>query len=138
MPKRRAGMMTRMKFRCGINVGTYLVCADNSGARKLQVIAVIGYKGRQRRIPRATVGDVVVCTVKDGKPELVGEIVRAVIIRQRAPYRRKDGSWICFEDNAAVLIKQDGEPVGTEIRGPVAREAVMRFPAIGKLAKVVV
>ena len=138
MPKRRAGMMTRMKFRCGINVGTFLTCADNTGARKLQVIAVIGYKGVQRRIPRATVGDVVVCTVKDGKPELVGEIVRAVIIRQRAPYKRKDGSWICFEDNAAILIKPDGEPQGTEIRGPVAREAVMRFPSIGKLAKIVV
>ncbi|MHA1676839.1 MAG: 50S ribosomal protein L14, partial [Candidatus Njordarchaeales archaeon] len=111
---------------------------DNSGARILEVISVIGYKGVQRRQPKATIGDVVVATVKEGTPKMRKQIVRAVIIRQRMPYRRKDGSWIQFEDNAAVLINQEGEPLGSEIRGPIAREAARRWPSIGRIAKIVV
>ena len=138
MPKRKAATFPKIKGTPGINVTTKLVCADNSGAKVLQVIAVIGYKGRQRRIPRATIGDVVVCVVKEGSPKMRKNIVRAVIVRQRMPYRRKDGTWIQFEDNAAVLINQEGEPLGTEIHGPVAREAARRWPSVGRIAKIIV
>ncbi|MHA1615958.1 MAG: 50S ribosomal protein L14 [Candidatus Njordarchaeales archaeon] len=138
MPKRKAATFPKIKGTPGINVTTKLICADNSGAKVLQVIAVIGYKGRKRRIPRASIGDVVVCVVKEGTPKMRKNIVRAVIIRQRMPYRRKDGTWIQFEDNAAVLINPEGEPLGTEIHGPVAREAARRWPSVGRIARIIV
>jgi len=103
-----------------------------------KVIAVAGYKGRQRRIPHATLGDVVICVVKEGTPKMRKKIVRAVIVRQRMPYRRKDGTWIQFEDNAAVLINPEGEPLGSEVHGPIAREAAKRWPSVGKIARIIV
>lgn len=138
MPKRKAAAFPKIKGTPGINVTTKLVCADNTGAKILQVIAVIGYKGRQRRIPRATLGDVVVAVVKEGTPKMRKKIVRAVIVRQRMPYRRKDGSWIQFEDNAAVLITPEGEPLGSEVHGPIAKEAARRWPNVGKIARTIV
>lgn len=127
-----------MRGTPGINVTTKLVCADNTGAKILEVIAVAGYKGRQRRIPHASLGDVVICVVKQGTPKMRKKIVRAVIVRQRMPYRRKDGSWIQFEDNAAVLINPEGEPLGSEVHGPVAREAAKRWPSVGKIARIII
>ena len=138
MPKRKAHAFPKIKGTPGIQTTTKLVCADNTGARLLEVIAVIGYKGRSRRQPRATISDVVVAVVKEGTPKWRKKIVRAVIIRQRMPFRRKDGTWVQFEDNAAVLVNPEGEPLGSEIRGPVAREAARRFPGIGKIAKIIV
>ena len=135
MPKRKAHAFPKMSGTPGIQTTTKLVCADNSGARWLEVIAVTGYKGRLRRQPKATLGDVVIAVVKQGTPKWRKKIVRAVIIRQRMPYRRKDGSWIQFEDNAAVLINPEGEPIGSEVKGPVAMEAIKRFPNIGKISK---
>ncbi|MGQ4892567.1 MAG: 50S ribosomal protein L14 [Candidatus Njordarchaeia archaeon] len=135
MPKRKAHAFPKMGGTPGIQTTTKLVCADNSGARILEVIAVTGYKGRLRRQPKATLGDVVIAVVKQGTPKWRKKIVRAVIIRQRMPYRRKDGSWIQFEDNAAVLINPEGEPIGSEVKGPVAMEAIKRFPNIGKISK---
>ena len=95
--------------------------ADNSGAREVLTIKVLGGTGRRY----ASIGDIVVCTVKAATPgSLVkkGEIVRAVIVRTRKEVRRKDGSYIKFDDNAAVIIKDDMSPRGTRIFGPVARE----------------
>lgn len=138
MPKRKAQSFPRMTGTPGIQTTTKLICADNSGAQLLEVIAVVGYKGRLRRQPWATLGDVVVAVVKKGDPKWRKKIVRAVIVRQRMPYRRKDGSWVQFEDNAAVLINPEGEPIGSEVKGPVAKEAADRFPNIGKIAKYVV
>ena len=135
MPKRKPHAFPKMGGSPGIQTTTKLVCADNSGARLLEVIAVTGYKGRLRRQPKATLGDVVIAVVKQGTPKWRKKIVRAVIIRQRMPYRRKDGSWIQFEDNAAVLINPEGEPIGSEVKGPVAMEAIKRFPNIGKISK---
>ncbi len=126
------------KVSKGIQVGTYLVCADNTGARELKVIGVLKYKGVKRRIPRAGVGDVVVVSVRKGKAELKGKVFKAVIIRQRKPYRRANGMRICFEDNAAVLITDRGDPKGTEIKGPVAREVGERFPMVVRIASMVV
>ncbi len=101
---------------------TRLKVADNTGAREILVIRVLG--GSQRRY--ATVGDIVVATIKQAipnSPVKKGEIVKAVVVRTRKEVRRPDGSYIRFDDNAAVLLTPDGQnPRGTRIFGPVARE----------------
>ncbi len=101
---------------------TRLKVADNTGAREILVIRVLG--GSKRRY--ATVGDIVVATIKQAipnSPVKKGEIVKAVVVRTRKEVRRSDGSYIRFDDNAAVLLTPDGQnPRGTRIFGPVARE----------------
>jgi large subunit ribosomal protein L14 len=95
--------------------------ADNSGAKELLVIRILG--GTSRRY--ANIGDIVVCAVKDATPGGVvkkSEVVRAVIVRSRTGARRSDGSYVKFDQNAAVIIKEDKTPHGTRIFGPVARE----------------
>jgi len=118
--------------------GARLVCADNTGAKELEIIAVKGYKGIRRRYPAAGVGDMVVVSVKKGTPEIRKQVHYAVIIRQRKEYRRPDGTRIKFEDNAAVITDAEGKPKGSEIRGAVAREAAERFPKIGSIASIIV
>ncbi|MBU5537633.1 MAG: 50S ribosomal protein L14 [Candidatus Aenigmatarchaeota archaeon] len=122
----------------GLNVGSRLVCADNSGAKIVEIISVSGYKGKRKRIPKAGVADIVKVSVKVGDPKVRKQIFNAVIIRQKQEYRRLDGMRVSFEDNAVVLTDEEGTPKGTEIKGPVAREAVERFPPIGKIATMVV
>jgi large subunit ribosomal protein L14 len=98
-----------------------LVAADNSGAKELLCIRVLG--GSVRRY--AGVGDVIVCSVKDATPGGVvkkGEVVRAVVVRTKKGVNRPDGSYVKFDQNAAVIIKEDKNPRGTRIFGPVARE----------------
>ncbi|SHI18765.1 50S ribosomal protein L14 [Sporanaerobacter acetigenes] len=100
---------------------TRLKVADNSGAKELLVIKVLG--GSNRRY--ANVGDIVVCSVKSATPGGVvkkGDVVKAVIVRTKQGVRRNDGSYIKFDENAAVIIKDDKQPVGTRIFGPVTRE----------------
>jgi large subunit ribosomal protein L14 len=100
---------------------TRLAVADNSGARELLIIKILG--GALHRY--ASVGDIVVCTVKDAIPNAAvkkGDVVKAVIVRTKAGLRRADGSYIRFDENAAVLINADKNPKGTRIFGPVARE----------------
>ena len=95
--------------------------ADNSGARKLRCFRVVG--GTRRRY--AGLGDVVVCSVQDALPTAAikkGEVVKAVIVRTVREYRRADGSYVKFADNAVCLIDENGEPKGTRIFGPIARE----------------
>ena len=128
----------RAKITKALNVGSYLICVDNTGAKVLQIISVFGYKGVRRRIPKAGVADMVKVSVKEGDVKLRKQIFNAVIVRQKAAYRRPNGMRIKFEDNAAVLVDEKGEVKGTAIRGPVAREAVERFPSIGKIASIVV
>ncbi len=123
--------------RC-LPTGARLICADNTGARELEIIAVKGYKGVRRRYPAAGVGDIVVVSVKKGTPEIRKQVHYAVIIRQRKEYRRPDGTRVKFEDNAAVITNERGDPRGSEIRGPVAREAAERFPKIGTIATIIV
>lgn len=104
-----------------IQVETKLNVADNSGARKIQCIKVLG--GSRRKY--ATVGDVIVVTIKEAIPRgrvKKGEIVKAVVVRTAKDIRRPDGSAIRFDSNAAVLISTQGEPIGTRIFGPVTRE----------------
>ncbi len=122
----------------GLIVGSTLNVADNSGAKEIMIIGVPSIKTRLRRIPFAAVGDMVVATVKRGTPEMRKQVVRAIIIRQKRPYRRPDGTWISFEDNAAVIVSPEGMPKGSEIRGPVAKEAAERWPKIAAMATLVV
>ena len=122
----------------GIPVGAYISCADNTGAKLLKVISVMGYKGRRRRLPAAGVGDLIKCSVKEGTVKWRKQVVTAVIVRQRKEYRRPNGLRVSFEDNAAVLVNEKGEPLGTQIKGPIAKEVVERFPAVGKIASMVV
>lgn len=104
-----------------IQMGSILNVADNSGAKKIMCIAPHG--GDVSSI--AQLGDVITASVKEASPGGAvkkKKVVKAVIVRQRKEYRRKDGSYIRFDENAAVLIKPDGEPMGTRVFGPVARE----------------
>ncbi len=104
-----------------IQVQTRLAVADNTGARELMVIRVLGASRRRY----ANIGDVVVCSVKEAVPGGVvkkGDVVRAVIVRSRHGLRREDGSHIKFDENAAVILRDEKEPRGTRIFGPVARE----------------
>ena len=100
---------------------TYLQVADNTGAKELMCIRVLGGSGRKF----ANIGDVVVCSVKKAAPNGTvkkGEVVKAVVVRSVRGLRRADGSYIKFDENAAVLIKDDKNPRGTRIFGPIARE----------------
>lgn len=118
--------------------GASLECADNTGAKELGIISVVGYKGTRRRMPKAGVGDMFVASVKKGKPELRKQIVHGVVVRQKKEYRRLNGMRVKFEDNAAVLISPEGEPQGSEIRGPLAREAAERWPQVAGIATIVI
>ncbi|MFV0515979.1 MAG: 50S ribosomal protein L14 [Aminipila sp.] len=104
-----------------IQTETRLKVADNSGAKELLCIRILG--GTSRRT--ANIGDVIVCAVKEATPGGVvkkGDVVKAVIVRTKTGARRNDGSYVKFDQNAAVIIKEDKNPVGTRIFGPVARE----------------
>ncbi len=122
----------------GLPTGSVLVCADNTGARKLRLIQVMGYKGRLRRYPSAAVSDRIVVSVRQGTPDMRKKIFQGIIVRQKRPYKRVDGVWIQFEDNAAVIITPEGEMKGSEIRGPVAKEAAERWPRIASASSIIV
>jgi large subunit ribosomal protein L14 len=117
-----------------IQMESVLDAADNSGAKRLRCVKVLG--GSKRKY--ATVGDIIVVSIKDAAPNgkvKKGQVARAVIVRTRKEVRRKDGSYIRFDDNSAVLINKDNEPVGSRIFGPVARELRARkFMKIVSLA----
>lgn len=116
-----------------------VTACDNSGARILRIISVRNAKTVKGRKPSAGIGDYVMCSVVEGKPEMRKQVVAAVIVRQRMPYRRLDGSHIRFEDNAAVVLKDDlGNPKGTMIKGPIAKEASDRWPLVSKIASLIV
>ena len=119
-------------------VSSKIVCADNTGAKILKIAMVSKYKGRLSRLPSSAVGDLVTVTVKKGPAQLRKQIFGAVIIRQKYPIRRVDGSRVSFEDNAAVLVTPEGEIKGTDIKGPVAAEAAEKWPRIANLAPVII
>ena len=113
-------------------------CADNTGAKTVQLITVLKKGGVARRYPAAGVGDMAKVTVKRGTPETRRQIFNAVVIRQARPFRRVDGTWVQFEDNACVLTNERGEVQGSDIKGPVSREAAERWPRIAATAKQIV
>ncbi len=128
----------RPKVTKGVQAGSMLKCSDNTGARQLRLVQVMGYKGRLRRIPSAGVGDLIMTSVRKGTPDMRKKLFRAVVVRQNMPFRRPEGVWVTFEDNAAVIITAEGEMKGSEIRGPVAREAAERWPRIASAASIIV
>lgn len=121
----------------GLQVGSIINCADNTGARSLRIVNIVGYKGRLRRVPSGGVGDRVLVSVRKGNPNLRKQVLPAIIVRQRKQFRRADGMWIQFEDNAAVIITPEGELRGSEVRGPVAKEAAERWPRIAGNASII-
>jgi large subunit ribosomal protein L23e len=130
--KRGRGGTTGAKFRMtlGLPVAAVINCADNTGAKNLHIISVGGIKGRLNRLPQASVGDMVMASVKKGKPELRKKVMPAVVIRQRKAWRRKDGIFIYFEDNAGVIVNNKGEMKGSAITGPVGKECADLWPRI--------
>ncbi|MDI6916308.1 MAG: 50S ribosomal protein L14 [Thermoplasmatales archaeon] len=127
------GRMTR-----GLPVGARLECADNTGAKVVQIVTVPKYHGTHRRYLSAGVGDLLIVSVKKGAPEMRRQVLNAVIIRQKRPFRRPDGTMVSFEDNAAVITTPEGEVKGSDIKGPVAREAAERWPRIAAIAATIV
>lgn len=138
MPRTASGELTPVVTTRTLSQGARLECTDNTGAKELGIISVIGYKGTRRRMPKAGVGDMFVASVKKGKPELRKQVVHGVVVRQKKEYRRVNGMRIKFEDNAAVLVSPEGEPQGSEIRGPLAREAAERWPQVAGIATIIV
>ena len=128
-----AGKQTR-----GLPTGARLICTDNTGAKIVEIVNVLKYHGVHRRYPAAGIGDVVVVSVKKGSPELRKKLLNAVIVRQKRPFRRADGTMGQFEDNACVLTTPNGETKGTDIKGPVAREAAERWPRIASTSSTIV
>lgn len=119
-------------------VGARLQCIDNTGAREVKIVAVKGYKGVRRRLATAGVGDMIIVSVKKGTVDMRKEIMTAVVVRQKKEYRRADGLRVKFEDNAAVIVSPEGTLKGSEIRGPVAKEAAERWPSVGSAASTIV
>merc|ERR1712150_51974 len=136
MSKRGRGGSLGGKFHVSLAlpVAAVMNCADNTGAKNLYVISVVGYKGRLNRMPAAAVGDMCMCTVKKGKPELRKKVMPGVVIRQSKPFHRKNGTTIYFEDNAGVIVNNKGEMKGSAITGPVAKECADMWPRIASNA----
>jgi large subunit ribosomal protein L14 len=128
----------KAKIPRSLNTASLLECADNTGARLLEIIAVKNYRGVKNRLPRASIGDIVIASVKKGTPEMRKQIVQAVVIRQAREFRRPNGMRVKFEDNAAVIVDENGDPKGSEIKGPVAREVAERYQKIGATAAIIV
>ncbi len=126
------------KGTAGLNLGARMISSDNSGAKIVKIVSVKRGKGRKRKQNCAKIADQVKVSVKKGIPDMKGNVFDAVVIRQKKSYRRLDGERVAFEDNAVAILKDDkGNPKGTQIKGPIAREVMERWPQIGKIASVV-
>ena len=131
----RAGAAgTKYRISCGLPTAALLNCADNTGAKNLYVVAVKNIHGRLNRLPSASIGDMILCSVKKGKPELRKKMMPGIVVRQRKPWRRKDGTFIYFEDNAGVIVNPKGEMKGSAITGPVGKECADLWPRISSNA----
>jgi large subunit ribosomal protein L14 len=115
-----------------------ILCADNSGAKEVYMIGAFNYTTRKKASPKAGIASMINVVVKKGKPEMKGKIEKAVIIRTRHEFRRPSGVRVRFEDNAVVLVDENGLPKASEIKGCVAKEVGERYPKIAGLAPVVI
>lgn len=116
-----------------------LEACDNSGAKKLKLFGVKTQKTTKKRMETAGIGDYCMASVVEGKPDIRKQVVQVVIVRQKKEFRRPDGTRISFSDNAAVVVKDEmGNPKGTLIKGPIPKEVSVRWPALAKLAKIIV
>ncbi|MFP4402905.1 MAG: uL14 family ribosomal protein [Candidatus Woesearchaeota archaeon] len=120
-------------------VGSMVDVCDNSGAKVIKITNVRKVNTVKGKLASAGVGDLIMGSVKKGKPDMKKKVVLAVVVRQKKEYRRVNGKRIKFEDNAVVVVKDDkGNPQGTAIKGVVSKESTVRWPAISKLANIVV
>ncbi|MHA1371363.1 MAG: 50S ribosomal protein L14 [Promethearchaeota archaeon] len=134
----KKGIIFHPKLTRGLCTGSILKCADNSGAKLVRIIAVPRFKTRLSQYPQATVGSLVVVSVIKGTPDMRRKIVKGVVVRQRQRFRRKTGQWIEYEDNAVVIVSDDGEPKGSEVSGPIAREAAVLWPRLASIASIII
>ncbi|MBU4070280.1 MAG: uL14 family ribosomal protein [Nanoarchaeota archaeon] len=122
----------------GLNLGAKMIAADNSGAKIVRLVSVKRAKGKKGKQVCAKIGDWVKVSVRKGIPDMKGKVFDAVLIRQRKSYRRLTGERIAFEDNAVAILKDEkGNPKGTQIKGPIAREVSERWPSVAKIASIV-
>jgi large subunit ribosomal protein L14 len=129
---------TKAKITKGLQKGSFLDTCDNSGAKILKIISVKGAKTVYGRNPSAGIGNLILASVRKGRPDMRKQVVLAVIVRQRREFRRPSGVRVKFEDNAAVVLKDDkGTPKGTIFKGPIAKEVTELWPGIAKVAKLV-
>jgi large subunit ribosomal protein L14 len=118
--------------------GAILTCADNSGAYEFKMVHIVGKGGRRRRPAAAGVGDIIIGSVVKGNQTYRKKPVRIIVIRQRAPIRRANGMRVRFEDNAAIMVNEENLPIGTEVKGAMAREVVERYVKVAGVASRVV
>ncbi len=122
----------------GLHIGSLVVAADNSGARIVRITGVKRGKVAKGTQQYAKIADYVKVSVRAGKPDMKGQVFDAVVIRQKRAYRRNTGERVMFEDNAVALMKDNkGNPKGTQIKGPVAREVAERWKGVAKIAQFV-
>jgi large subunit ribosomal protein L14 len=123
----------------GLQKGSYVDVCDNSGAKLLKIFSVKRGKTVKGRNTGAGVADLVMASVVKGRPDIRKQVVLAVIVRQKKEYKRCNGMRVKFEDNAAVVLKDDkGNPKGTLFKGPIAKEVAERWPIVAKLANILV
>ena len=123
----------------GLSHGSVLDTCDNSGAKTIKVISVRNLQTVKRRKPQCGVGDIITASVVKGRPEMRKQVVFAIIVRQKKEYQRPDGTRVSFEDNSAVVLKDEkGNPKGTIFKGPIAKEVAVRWPAVAKVASIIV
>jgi len=121
-----------------LNLGAIVTAADNSGAKIVKIVAVKHGKTTKGRQGYAKIADWVKVSVKKGIPDMKGKVFDAVVIRLKKPYRRLTGERVAFEDNAVAILKDDkGNPKGTQIKGPIAKEILERWPSVAKIASIV-
>lgn len=124
------------KLTRGLNIGSLVTATDNSGARIVRIVSVKHGKTKKGRQQYAKIGDWVKISVRKGDPKIKGEVFDAVIVRQRKPFRRNTGERVAFTDNAVALLKDEkGNPKGTQIKGPIAKEVADRWPFLSKITR---
>ena len=129
----------KAKLTRGLNHGSWIEPCDNSGAKLIRLISIIGAKTVRGRKPAAAVGDLCWVSVVKGNESMRKQVLYAIVVRQKKSYRRPNGMRIKFEDNAVVILKDEkGNPKGTIFKGPIAKEAAERWPPIAKVASIVV
>ncbi|MEC8220720.1 MAG: uL14 family ribosomal protein [Nanoarchaeota archaeon] len=124
----------------GLPIGARVPVVDNSGAKEARIISVKGYKTVKRMLECAGVGDMVTANVTKGKPEMKHTVVKCVVVRQKQEFKRPDGTTIKFESNGLVVLKDEksASPKGTIVKGAVAKEVGERFPAVARLANIMI
>ncbi len=129
----------KSKITRSLPVGSKIKTCDNSGALLLNIISVKRLKTRKGRKASAGVGDMVIASVVKGKPDMIKQVVPALIVRQKKEYRRPDGLRVKFEDNAAIVLKdENGNPKGTIFKGAIAKEVTERWSPVAKVASIIV